>query len=156
MTAAQNVNAQNVNVVGLFDNTERAAAVVQELTNRGFRRDQIELTTSQSIGSSNDLHGHITGLGAPPHEAQFWSQGVHSGGTLLNVHTSEDRTDEAMEILTAWARAACKTLRLPPPRQQGARPQASATQSRAKRSSRWWRSRSRWASGRSSAAACAF
>ena len=96
---AQNVNAQNVNVVGLFDNTERAAAVVQELTNRGFRRDQIELTTSQSIGSSNDLHGHITGLGAPPHEAQFWSQGVHSGGTLLNVHTSEDRTDEAMEIL---------------------------------------------------------
>jgi uncharacterized protein (TIGR02271 family) len=99
MTAAQNVNAQNVNVVGLFDNTDRAAAVVQELTNRGFRRDQIELTTSQSIGSSNDLHRHITGLGAPPHEAQFWSQGVHSGGTLLNVHTSEDRTEEAMEIL---------------------------------------------------------
>ena len=93
------MTAQNVNVVGLFDNTDRAAAVIQELTNRGFRRDQIDLTTSQSIGSNNDLHGHITGLGAPAREAQFWAQGVHSGGTLLNVHTTEDRAEEAMEIL---------------------------------------------------------
>ena len=105
MTAAQNVvaqntmAAQNVNVVGLFDNADRAAAVVQELTSRGFRRDQIDLTTSQSLGSSNDLHGHITRLGAPAREAQFWTQGVHSGGTLLSVHTTEDRADEAMDIL---------------------------------------------------------
>jgi uncharacterized protein (TIGR02271 family) len=96
--AARNVNAQTVNVVGLFETADRAAAVIQELTKRGFRRDQIDLTTKQSIGT-NDLHGHITGLGAPAREAQFWAQGVHSGGTLLSVHTTQDRVDEAMEIL---------------------------------------------------------
>jgi len=91
--------AQNVAVVALFENAQRAATVVEELTRRGFRRDQVELTTSQSASNRDALHGHLTGLGAPAREAQFWTQGVHGGGTLITVHTSEDRVEEAREIL---------------------------------------------------------
>jgi len=88
---------QNVNVVGLFQDTSKAPLVIQELVRHGFSQDSIQLINSQSAGAN--LNSYITRLGAPAEEAQFWARGVQSGGTLLTLQTTENRADEAIDIM---------------------------------------------------------
>lgn len=89
--------AQTVNVVGLFQDASRITQATQELVSRGFSRDSIQLITSQSAGTN--LSSTITRLGAPAQEAQFWTQGVQKGGTLLTLQTTQDKAEEAIDIL---------------------------------------------------------
>lgn len=87
--------AQAANVVGLLRDSDQAGRAVQELGSHGFNRDSIDLITSTDGNPTN----RITQLGAPQQEAQFYAQGIQGGGTLVTVRTTEDRAEEAMDIL---------------------------------------------------------
>jgi uncharacterized protein (TIGR02271 family) len=93
--------AQTVNVVGLFRQASQVPQVVQELVSRGFRREDIQQLTSHSTGTQ--LNSQIAYLGASPEEARFWSQGVQNGGTLLTLQTTQDRAEEAMDIMERFS-----------------------------------------------------
>ncbi len=74
--------AQTVNVVGLFESQDEASTVRQELVTSGFGREDIRLLISNTQGATSNLVSEITSLDAPQQDAQFYAQGVQSGGTL--------------------------------------------------------------------------
>jgi len=108
--------ARTVNVVGLFPDATRVTKAIQELTGRGFRREDIQLLTSQSAGTQ--LSSQLAYLNAPAEEAQFWSRGVQNGGTLLVLQTTGDRADEATDILDRFGAAQLEDQNLPRTAQQ--------------------------------------
>jgi uncharacterized membrane protein len=154
-------------VVGLFEYYQDAERAVNELTNRGFARNEIsvaardnvlrsravggrETAVAESAGAgavggaavggiagllvglgalvipgigpvvtagtlatalastaagagigaaAGGLIGALVGLGIPEEDAQFYAEGVKRGGVLVTVQTSDDRAQEALNIL---------------------------------------------------------
>jgi uncharacterized protein (TIGR02271 family) len=100
-------------LVALYDTFTDAESVGQELIEDGFARSDIHLaldhTKSGTVRSSSvqrdsayegaNLIETLADLGVPSDEAQSYAEGVHRGGALVVVESSDDRAERGMEIL---------------------------------------------------------
>jgi uncharacterized protein (TIGR02271 family) len=100
-------------LVALYDTVTDAEQVVQELIADGFTRSAIHLAldstksrTAPSASVERDaayegahLIETLADLGVPYDEAYAYAEGVHRGGALVVVESSDDREERGMEIL---------------------------------------------------------
>src|SRR5438552_1175 len=59
-------------------------------------------TTAAGAGigaAAGGLIGALVGLGIPEEDAQFYAEGVKRGGVLVTVQTSDDRANDALNIM---------------------------------------------------------
>jgi len=50
-------------------------------------------------GAVGGVAGALVGLGIPEEDAQFYAEGVKRGGVLVTVQTSDDRANDALNIM---------------------------------------------------------
>ena len=100
-------------LVALYDTVTDAEQVVQELIADGFTRSAIHLAldstksrTAPSASVERDaayegahMIETLADLGVPYDEAYAYAEGVHRGGALVVVESSDDREERGMEIL---------------------------------------------------------
>jgi uncharacterized protein (TIGR02271 family) len=100
-------------LVALYDTVTDAEQVVQELIADGFVRSAIHLAldstksrTAPSASVERDaayegahMIETLADLGVPYDEAYAYAEGVHRGGALVVVESSDDREERGMEIL---------------------------------------------------------
>ena len=100
-------------LVALYDTVTDAEQVVQELIADGFTRSAIHLAldstksrTAPSASVERDaayegahMIETLADLGVPYDEAYAYAEGVHRGGALVVVESSNDREERGMEIL---------------------------------------------------------
>ena len=100
-------------LVALYDTFTDAEQVVQELIADGFTRSAIHLAldptksrTAPSASVERDaayegahMIETLADLGVPYDEAYAYAEGVHRGGALVVVESSDDREERGMEIL---------------------------------------------------------
>jgi uncharacterized protein (TIGR02271 family) len=100
-------------LVALYDTVTDAEQVVQELIADGFTRSAIHLaldSTKSRTAPSASVEGDaayegahlietLADLGVPYDEADAYAEGVHRGGALVVVESSDDREERGMEML---------------------------------------------------------
>src|ERR1700704_6213560 len=100
-------------LVALYDTVTDAEQVVQELIADGFARSAIHLAVdhtqsrtapSASVESDSAYEGAnlvdtLVDLGVPYEEAYAYTEGVHRGGALVVVESSDDRAERGMAVL---------------------------------------------------------
>ena len=89
-------------VVGLFEQRSDAEAALNDLVNSSFDKDHIELKepyTENSQHSLAHLRRDLEHLGVPEGDAKLYEEGVRAGDALEIAHTSDDRADEARDIM---------------------------------------------------------
>ena len=100
-------------LVALYDTVTDAEQVVQELIADGFTRSAIHLAldstksrTAPSASVERDaayegahMIETLADLGVPYDEAYAYAEGVHRGGALVVVESSDDREERGMEML---------------------------------------------------------
>jgi uncharacterized protein (TIGR02271 family) len=84
-------------VVGLFEDSSQAQAVVRDLGSAGFDRDHIHTDTSAGA-SAGGLMSTLTSSGVPASDARLYEAGVRQGYTLVRVRTDDEDADEAIAI----------------------------------------------------------
>lgn len=84
--------------VALYDTKNEAQQVVNELTNAGFSRSNIQLQTKQDRDSIDAL----TSAGLPRQNAEAYQEGVRRGGHLIIVTTANDQIDTAVEVMERY------------------------------------------------------
>jgi hypothetical protein len=100
-------------VVGLFDGVDQANLVVQELKREG-------LTNTETYGAASGtgatgIQNKLNDAGVPHDEADFYADGIRSGGTVVLVRTDDTKANRAAEIMehhsTRGAHAGTAALR---------------------------------------------
>jgi len=97
-------------VIGMFDNAAEAQQAVQQLTNRGFSRDSIDVTNpgSSSLSSTNASteHEEEGGIGKffrslfSDDDSDKYSHVARRSQSIVTVHTqSSEQAEEAADIL---------------------------------------------------------
>ena len=82
-------------VVGLYSSTSVAREVIDDLTDNGFDRSDIDLEESARSGLSNEL----TRGGVPRDDAEYYEEGVRDGGSLVVLRAPEAKTSQAVDIM---------------------------------------------------------
>ena len=88
-------------VVGLFEDSSQAQAVVRDLQAAGFDRKDIHMDGGNASGGtsgSGGLMATLTSNGVPADDARLYEQGVRRGNTLVRVRTDDEDADEAIAI----------------------------------------------------------
>jgi uncharacterized protein (TIGR02271 family) len=89
-------------VVGLFEQRSDAEAALTDLVNNNFDRSHIDLKepyTEDAQHSLTHLRRELEGEGVPEGDAKLYEEGVRSGDALEVAHVSDDRADEARDIM---------------------------------------------------------
>src|SRR4029453_17240034 len=100
-------------LVALYDMCKDAERVVHELITDGFARSDMHLALDHTEGcetqhaavesdsayAGENLLETLADLGVPYDEAHSYAEGVHRGGALVVVESSDDRAERGMEIL---------------------------------------------------------
>src|SRR4051794_31193409 len=100
-------------LVALYDTVADAEHVVQELIADGFARSDIHMafdrTKSPAAHATSvewapedggaPLIDTLAGRGVPSEEAHAYAEGVHRGGALVVVESSDDQAERGMAIL---------------------------------------------------------
>ncbi len=95
-------------IVGLYDDAGTAQQVLQAIEDEGFDANQAHLVshgsetgtaTRSQGGSEGDVVSMLTDRGVPTEEAHLYAEGLRRGGSLVIVHTPDDRAEEAAGIL---------------------------------------------------------
>ena len=149
-------------VVGLYSSTSVAREVIDDLTDNGFDRSDIDLEESARSGLSNEL----TRGGVPSDDAEYYEEGVRDGGSLVVLRAPEAKTNQAVDIMERHSTRDAEFLASTDTDVDRAVDRDVDTTARADtgrtsgptatRPSTWSRSGCAWASASSSAAACAF
>jgi len=83
-------------VIGLFEERADADAAGSDLKQAGFSGSDLEMKEAGSAsGLDNDLKGH----GVPDADAKLFMEGIRAGDTLAIAHTSDDKAEQAREIM---------------------------------------------------------
>ncbi|MBA2668416.1 MAG: YsnF/AvaK domain-containing protein [Trueperaceae bacterium] len=82
-------------VVGLYRTEEDVRRVVDDLSNHGFSRG--EINHHDDVGPN--LREWLTDQGVPDHEAEDYVLGVRNGGKLVTLEADDDRAAEAIDIM---------------------------------------------------------
>jgi len=89
-------------VVGLFEQRSDAEAALNDLVNSNFDRGHIDVKEQYTENSQNSLahlRRELEGEGVPEADAKLYEDGVRAGDTLEVAHVSDDRADEARDIM---------------------------------------------------------
>ena len=89
-------------VVGLFEHRSDAEAALNDLVNSNFDRPHIDLKepyTENSEHSLASVRRELEGEGVPEGDAKLYEEGLRAGDTLEVAHVSDDRADEARDIM---------------------------------------------------------
>ena len=83
-------------VIGLFEERADANAAGNDLKQAGFSGSDLEMKEAGSAsGLDNDLMGH----GVPEGDIKLFMEGIRAGDTLAIAHTSDDKAEQAREIM---------------------------------------------------------
>ncbi len=89
-------------VVGLFEQRSDAEAALNDLVSSNFEKSHIDLKEQYTENSQNSLahlRRELEGEGVPEGDAKLYEEGVRSGDALEVAHVSDDRADEARDIM---------------------------------------------------------
>jgi len=89
-------------VVGLFEQRSDAEAALNDLVSSNFEKAHIDLKEPYTENSQNSLahlRRELEGEGVPEGDAKLYEEGVRSGDALEVAHVSDDRADEARDIM---------------------------------------------------------
>jgi uncharacterized protein (TIGR02271 family) len=92
-------------IVGLYRTEADVQRVTDELSSHGFTH--YEVNRDDRTGA--DLRNWLENRGVPDREAEDYVIGVNNGGKLVTLEASDDRTDEALEIMLRHERAGAGT-----------------------------------------------
>ena len=87
-------------VIGLYNDTQTAERVVEELASNGFDRDRIDLKRKDAAGK---VHKELAEDGVPRDDAEYYAEGVQGGGVLVAVKAAESRSERAADIMSRFA-----------------------------------------------------
>ena len=87
------------NVIGLFENRSVADRVVQELLAAGFS----ERNLNRYEGSQDEIERELGREGISSADADYYAEGLRSGGALVSVRAKDNQVDEAVEIMNRYA-----------------------------------------------------
>ena len=87
------------NVIGLFESKSVADAVAQELLDAGFNQRNI----NRYEGSQDELERELEREGISDADADYYAEGLRSGGALVSVRAKDNQVDEAVEIMNRYA-----------------------------------------------------
>ena len=87
------------NVIGLFENRSVADQVVQELLAAGFS----ERNLNRYEGSQDEIERELGREGISSADADYYAEGLRSGGALVSVRAKDNQVDEAVEIMNRYA-----------------------------------------------------
>ncbi len=87
------------NVIGLFENRSVADRVAEELLAAGFN----ERNLNRFEGSQDDLERELEREGISDADADYYAEGLRSGGALVSVRAKDHQVDEAVEIMNRYA-----------------------------------------------------
>jgi stress response protein YsnF len=88
-------------IVGLYRTEADVQRVTDELSSHGFTH--YEVNRDDRTGA--DLRNWLENRGVPDREAEDYVIGVNNGGKLVTLEASDDRTDEALEIMLRHERS---------------------------------------------------
>ncbi|HKU25797.1 MAG TPA: YsnF/AvaK domain-containing protein [Candidatus Sulfotelmatobacter sp.] len=84
-------------IVGLFDNQQRAQAVLRELVNSGFQQSDIHCITLN--GGTGNVESRLMSAGVPSEEVRHYSSEAQSGKAVLVLKTSDQVVQTAVTVL---------------------------------------------------------
>ena len=87
------------NVIGLFESKSVADAVAQELLDAGFNQRNI----NRYEGSQDELERELEREGISDADADYYAEGLRSGGALVSVRAKDNQVDEAVDIMNRYA-----------------------------------------------------
>ena len=87
-------------VIGLYSDTSTAERVIEDLTNSGFNRNQVEMHRESD---ASGLHDELTDEGIPSDDADYYVEGLRDGGVLVSVRADDGDTDKAVDIMNRYA-----------------------------------------------------
>jgi uncharacterized protein (TIGR02271 family) len=82
-------------VIGLFPNESDVQRVMDDLTQHGFSRREINRHDKVDA----DLRNWLEDQGVPAREAEDYVVGIRNGGKLVVLEASDDRAEEAVRIM---------------------------------------------------------
>ncbi len=83
-------------VIGLFEERADSDAAISDLKQAGFSGSDIE---TKEAGSASGLDNDLMGHGVPEGDIKLFLEGVRAGDTLAIAHTSDDKAEQAREIM---------------------------------------------------------
>lgn len=87
------------NVIGLFETQEVADRVAEDLRAAGFNRRNI----NRYEGSQDELERELEREGISDADADYYAEGLRSGGALVSVRANDDQVDTAVDIMNRYA-----------------------------------------------------
>lgn len=87
------------NVIGLFESKSVADKVAQELLDAGFNQRNI----NRYEGSQDELERELGREGISDADADYYAEGLRSGGALVSVRAKDNQVDEAVDIMNRYA-----------------------------------------------------
>ena len=87
-------------VIGLYNDSDTAERVIEDLTSSGFNRSRVEMHRESDASGLKD---ELTGEGIPEDDADYYVKGLRDGGILVSVNAEDDKTDDAVEIMNRYA-----------------------------------------------------
>lgn len=87
-------------IVALYEDTETANHVVEEINQYGIDRNDTMVVASDQGSDLGNLRSMLIGEGVPEQEAGYYSEGVRQGGTLVSVHADDEQADALVDIMS--------------------------------------------------------
>ncbi|CAA7625862.1 YsnF/AvaK domain-containing protein [Magnetospirillum sp. UT-4] len=85
------------NVIGLYDNPEKARQVISQLARKGINEDELELIAQDE----EDLEGHLGGFGMSQENVRLYAEAVRHGKAMVSAHTDDEHVDEVRDLFNA-------------------------------------------------------
>jgi len=90
-------------VIAMYGDAQTASAVVNDLTNAGFKRSDITVMANKSgggLGSVTDASSQVlTKMGASQEQARMYVESVNQGNSLVMVRVSDQETPQVQSIM---------------------------------------------------------
>ena len=75
-------------VIGLYNDANTAERVIDDLTDSGFNRSNIDMHRESD---ASGLHGELVDEGIPRDDADYYVEGLRDGGVLVSVQGGRQR-----------------------------------------------------------------
>lgn len=86
-------------VIALYDNAGKAQQALNELTQGGYNKNDIDLLSSQAQGGSDAIIGKLNARGIPKREAGTLAEAVRHGCTVIALDTPDEKAEDALAAL---------------------------------------------------------
>ncbi|MBF0333710.1 MAG: hypothetical protein HQL40_08690, partial [Alphaproteobacteria bacterium] len=80
------------NVIGLYDDPEKAKQAIDALMEAGLMEEDVELLAE----ADDDVERHIGEMGIASREARLYAEAVRQGKAVVSAATGEEQIDEIL------------------------------------------------------------